>query len=70
MKTFREIININESKKSDKLAIEIDKSIEKIDDSMSIKDFALSVSKIVKDEYGTHNYSEFIETIKKELGVK
>ena len=65
MKSFREIINIDESKKSDKLAIEIDKNIEKIDDSMSIKDFALSVSKIVKDEYGTHNYGEFIETIKK-----
>ena len=60
---------VNESKDSDKLSKEILKSIEKIDDSMSYKDFALAVAKILKDEYGQHNYDGFMEVLHKELGM-
>lgn len=64
MKSLQEI---NESKESDKLSKEILKSIMKIDDSMSYKDFATAVAKILKDEYGTHNFEPFLEHLKKEL---
>lgn len=58
-----------ESKESDALAIQIDKAIEKIDDSMSYADFALAVGKILKDEYGTHNYKPFMKVLHKDLGL-
>jgi len=58
-----------ESKESDALAIQIDKAITKIDDSMSYTDFALAVSKILKDEYGTHNYKPFMKVLHKDLGL-
>ncbi len=60
---------INESKDSDKLANEIEKAIIKIDDSMSYEDFALAVGKILKDEYGSHNYKGFMEVLHKNLGI-
>ena len=59
-----------ESKESIKLADEINKSIEKIDDSMSYTDFALAVAKILKDEYGSHNFGNFMKVLHKELGIK
>jgi hypothetical protein len=61
---------IDESKESDKLATEINKSMLKIDDSMSYEDFALSIAKILKDEYGEHNYDPFMKVLHKELGIK
>jgi len=61
---------MNESKESDLLAKEIDKAIVKIDDSLSYKDFALAVAKVLKDEYGTHNFAPFMEVLHKELGIK
>ena len=57
--------SLQESKESDKLSKEILKSIMKIDDSMSYKDFATAVAKILKDEYGTHNFEPFLEHLKK-----
>jgi len=51
---------VNESTESDKLSKEINKSILKIDDSMSYVDFAHAVAKVLKDEYGKHNYIPFI----------
>ena len=60
---------VTESKESDQLAKEIDKAIIKINDSMSYEDFALAVSKILKDEYGTHNFGPFMEVLHKDLGI-
>ena len=65
MKTFEDYIN--ESKQSDLLSTKINKEMIKIDDSMGIKDFALAVAKILKEEYGSHNFEEFHNIIKKEL---
>ena len=59
---------IRESNQSDKLAIEIDNSIIKIDDSMSYEDFALAVAKVLKDEYGSHNFEPFLTKLTSELG--
>jgi hypothetical protein len=58
-----------ESKESDELAKQIDKAIIKIDDSMSYKDLALAVSKILKDDYGKHNFKAFMEVLHKDLGI-
>ena len=66
MRTFENFMN--ESKKSDLLAKEIDKAIIKIDENMSYEDFAVAVGKVLKDEYGTHNFSPFMDALKKELG--
>lgn len=60
---------LSESKESDKLAGEINKAMIKIDDSMSYKDFALAVGKILKDEYGSHNFGPFMEILHKDLGI-
>ena len=61
---------LNESKKSDALAKSIDSAMIKIDDSMSYKDFALAVGKILKDEYGQRNFMPFMEVLHKDLGIK
>lgn len=52
---------------SDKLQLEIAKAIENIDDSMSYKDFAIAVAKVLKEDYGTHNFEPFVEALKAEL---
>jgi hypothetical protein len=65
MKSFNE--HINESKESDALAKAIAKAIDKIDDSMSYKDFAHAIAKILKDDYGAHNFKPFIEELNKQL---
>jgi hypothetical protein len=68
MKTFNELIT--ESSKSDKLANEINKSINKIDDSMSYTDFAMAIAKILEDDYGKHNYEPFMKVLHTQLGLK
>ena len=58
---------IKESSQSDKLASEINRSISKIDDSMSYVDLAQAVAKILKNEYGSHNYEPFMKELRKAL---
>ena len=58
---------LNESPQSDKLSKEINKSITKIDDNMSYVDFAHSVAKVLRDEYGSHLYDKFIKELKNKL---
>ena len=58
---------IKESSQSDKLASEINRSISKIDDSMSYIDLAQAVAKILKNEYGSHNYEPFMKELRKAL---
>ena len=63
--------NIFESKDSDALAKGINKAIIKIDDSMSYKDFALAVGKILRDDYGKHTFKMFMDVLHKLiLGIK
>jgi len=56
-----------ESKESEALAKEIEKSIMKIDDSMHYEDFADAVATILRDEYGSHNYTKFLKALESKL---
>jgi hypothetical protein len=58
---------IKESTQSDKLSSDINRAITRIDDSMSYVDFAHAVAKVLKDEYGSHNYEPFIKELRKKL---
>jgi len=58
---------IKETTQSDKLASEINRAINRIDDSMSYVDLAQAVAKILKDEYGSHNYEPFMKELRKAL---
>ncbi len=58
---------LKESSDSDKLAKLISKSIETVDDSLAAKTFAIAVAKVLEDDYGTHNYKDFINQLKKSL---
>ena len=55
--------------KANLLATAINDVIIEIDDSMSYKDFASAIAIILKDEYGTHNFSPFMEVLHAELGM-
>ena len=68
MKSFKTVLT--ESPKSDKLYVLISKSIGRVDDSLSITDFALAVSKVVKEDFGSHLQDKFIKIIKNELSKK
>lgn len=63
---FEDIDNTSES---DKLANAINNSIDSINDSMSYKDFATAVAKVLIDEYGEHNFAPFMTVLHRELGI-
>jgi hypothetical protein len=50
--------------KSDKVIPFMMKAISRVDDELSITDFALAVTKIVETEYGSHNYEKFFKIVK------
>lgn len=59
------LYDINESlnrAQKDKLKAMFNTSINKFDDSMSVKDFAAVIAEIFYEEYGQHNYSAFMNT--------
>ena len=57
------------STKSQSLANAINAAMLQIDDSMSYTDFAEAVASILIDEYGTHNFSPFMEVLHARLGM-
>ena len=57
------------STKSQSLANAINAAMLKIDDSMSYTDFAEAVASILIDEYGTHNFTPFMEVLNARLGM-
>lgn len=65
---------LNESK-ADSVAKAMDDAIETIDPSLSVRDFALAVGKILKGEagtegYGSFNFAEFMKVLHAELGME
>ena len=65
---------LNESK-ADSVAKAMDDAIEAIDPSLSVRDFALAVGKILKGEagtegYGSFNFGEFMKVLHAELGIE
>ena len=61
--------NVTESKESDALAKAMDKAMIKIDENMSYTDFALAVEKILREDYGKHNFGPFMKVLHKDLGI-
>ena len=57
------------STKSQSLANAINSAMLQIDDSMSYTDFANAVASILIDEYGTHNFTPFMEVLHARLGM-
>ena len=56
--------------KSAKLVPFINKAIDKVDEDLSIKDFAIAVTSIVINEYGSHLYDEFKNIVRVKLKSK
>tara|TARA_B100001245_G_C22597372_1_gene296092 strand:- start:238 stop:474 length:237 start_codon:yes stop_codon:yes gene_type:complete len=50
--------------KSEKVIPFILKGIDRVDEDLSITDFALAVTKIVEQEYGSHLYADFFKIVK------
>jgi hypothetical protein len=55
--------------KAQQAAQAIDKALISVDESLSYKDFALAVARILIDEYGQHNFMPFMEVLHAELGM-
>ena len=58
------------STKSQSLANAINAAMLQIDDSMSYVDFADAVASILIDEYGTHNFTPFMERLQSKLSAE
>tara|TARA_S200002703_G_scaffold159095_1_gene171444 strand:- start:1020 stop:1385 length:366 start_codon:yes stop_codon:yes gene_type:complete len=41
-----------------------------VDESLSYRDFAVAVARILTDEYGQHNFMPFMKVLHAELGIK
>ena len=67
-KLYESIINEEtDSQKSSALARVIGESMAYIDPDMSYKVFADAVSKVIIEDYGSHNYKPFLNELKKLL---
>ena len=55
--------------KAQQAAQAIDKALISVDESLSYKDFAFAVARILIDEYGQHNFMPFMEVLHAELGM-
>tara|TARA_R110002074_G_scaffold140788_3_gene287059 strand:- start:216 stop:614 length:399 start_codon:yes stop_codon:yes gene_type:complete len=51
----------------EQLAEDLYDAINNINDSMSYKDLAFAVARVLEDSYGTHNYDRFISELKTNL---
>lgn len=49
------------------LSKEIVKAITNIDPNLSVKDFAIAVGEVLRENYGPHNYGPFLKELKKKL---
>ncbi len=56
--------------KAQQAANAIDKALMSVDESLSYKDFAVAVARVLIDEYGQHNFMPFMEVLHAELGIK
>ena len=55
--------------KAQQAAAAIDKALMSVDESLSYRDFALAVARVLIDEYGQHNFMPFMEVLHAELGI-
>lgn len=52
------------------VASAINSAIDQIDPNLGYKDFAIGVAKVIKDEYGSHLITPFMEVLHKHLGLE
>ena len=57
-------------KQYEKVAEGISKAINKVDESLSYSDLAKAVSKILKEDYGTHNIEPFMKVLNEQIKTK
>lgn len=62
--------NLIQENKSQEAAAAIDKALMSVDESLSYKDFAVAVARVLIDEYGQHNFMPFMDVLHAELGIK
>jgi hypothetical protein len=55
--------------KAQQAAQAIDKALMGVDESLSYKDFAVAVARVLIDEYGQHNFMPFMDVLHAELGI-
>jgi len=60
--------NLTENK-AQEAASAIDKALMGVDESLSYKDFALAVARVLMDAYGQHNFMPFMDILHAELGI-
>ncbi len=60
--------NLQENK-AQEAAQAIDRALMSVDESLSYKDFALAVARVLIDEYGQHNFMPFMDVLHAELGI-
>lgn len=58
---------LKESSQGDRLSKLIDQSIVKVDEELNVKYFAEAVAKVLKEQYGEHNYKDFMTHLKRFL---
>ena len=70
--TAEEILNeiVVSTPKSEKVKTAMLKAIDRIDEDLGIKDFALAVTSIVINEYGSHLYDDFRSIVRVKLKSK
>lgn len=61
---------LTENANSGELSDGIQQLIDSIDKNLSYTDLALAISNILKNSYGSHNYTPFIEELRNNLGVE
>lgn len=62
--------NLIQENKSQEAAAAIDKALMSVDESLSYRDFAVAVARVLIDEYGQHNFMPFMDVLHAELGIK
>jgi len=65
MTTFQQYLN--ERSNNDKLVSAFKSEIEKVDDSLDVKDFAKIIAEILNENYGKHNFETFVNTLESYL---
>jgi Ca2+-binding EF-hand superfamily protein len=53
--------------KKEQLSELISTAINSVDDSLHVEEFAKAVALVMRNDYGTHNYESFINTLKTQL---
>ncbi len=60
MKNFKTLVEENKVYKLYELIVQ---SIDKVDDNLSVDEFSKVITKVLVNDYGSHNYDKFIKVL-------